>query len=115
MSGHGSRRKDRPPQATSNGDAPEVPGAVTVYMTRNLVGVITSVDESIVAMLGWLPEQLVGLPSNGLVHPEDQASAIAAWITMISSPGTTRAWRGRYQAVDGTWTWVETMNHLEDP
>lgn len=98
----------------SSGDAPEVPGVVPVCMTRNVVGVITQVDESIVAMLGWQPEELVGSPSNRLVHPEDQASAIAAWIAMISSPGAPRVWRGRYQAVDGTWTWVETVNRLED-
>jgi diguanylate cyclase (GGDEF)-like protein/PAS domain S-box-containing protein len=89
-------------------------GAVTVRMTRDTTGVITSVDEGIVEMLGWRPEQLVGSPSTRLIHPEDQASAITAWMAMITSPGTTRVWRGRYQTVDGAWTWVETVNRLED-
>jgi len=72
------------------------------------------VDDSIVPLLGWRPEELVGSPSNKLVHPEDQPSAIAAWIDMISLPGTPRVWRGRYQAADGSWIWIETINRLEE-
>jgi diguanylate cyclase (GGDEF)-like protein/PAS domain S-box-containing protein len=83
-------------------------------MTRNTAGVITGVDESIVDMLGWRAEQLIGSPSTKFIHPEDQASAITAWMAMITSPGTTHVWRGRYQAVDGAWSWVETVNRLDD-
>jgi diguanylate cyclase (GGDEF)-like protein/PAS domain S-box-containing protein len=83
-------------------------------MTRDTAGVITSVGESIVEMLGWRPQQLIGSPSTTFVHPEDQASAIAEWVAMITSPGTTRVWRGRYRSVDGAWRWVETVNRLED-
>jgi diguanylate cyclase (GGDEF)-like protein/PAS domain S-box-containing protein len=83
-------------------------------MTRNSIGVITWVDESIVEMLGWRPEELVGSPSTRLVHPEDYASAIGAWMEMVTSPGTTRVWRGRYQTAQGVWAWVETVNRLED-
>jgi diguanylate cyclase (GGDEF)-like protein/PAS domain S-box-containing protein len=35
-------------------------------------------------------------------------------MAMVTSPGTTRVWRGRYQASDGVWTWVETVNRLDD-
>jgi diguanylate cyclase (GGDEF)-like protein/PAS domain S-box-containing protein len=83
-------------------------------MTRDSVGVITSVDESIVEMLGWRPEQLVGSPSTTFLHPEDQASGIATWLDMITAPGSTRVWRGRYQTADGLWKWVQTVNRLED-
>jgi diguanylate cyclase (GGDEF)-like protein/PAS domain S-box-containing protein len=83
-------------------------------MTRNSIGVITWVEESIVEMLGWQPEDLVGSPSTRLVHPEDYASAIGAWMEMVTSPGLTRVWRGRYQTAYGAWTWVETVNRLDD-
>jgi diguanylate cyclase (GGDEF)-like protein/PAS domain S-box-containing protein len=83
-------------------------------MTRDAVGVITSVDDTIVEMLGWRPEQLVGSPSTTFLHPEDQASGIATWLDMITSPGSTRVWRGRYQTADGLWKWVQTVNSLED-
>src|ERR1700682_6285117 len=93
---------------------PEVPGGLTVRMTRDTVGVITSVDESIVEMLGWRPEQLVGSPSTTFLHPEDQASGLATWLDMIYSTGSSRVWRGRYQTADGLWKWVQTVNCLED-
>jgi diguanylate cyclase (GGDEF)-like protein/PAS domain S-box-containing protein len=93
---------------------PEVAGGLTVRMTRDAVGVITSVDDAIVEMLGWRPDQLVGSPSTTFLHPEDQASGIATWLDMMTSPGSTRVWRGRYQTADGLWKWVQTVNRLED-
>jgi diguanylate cyclase (GGDEF)-like protein/PAS domain S-box-containing protein len=88
-----------------------------VILTRDAAAIITYVDESIVDMLGWTPEQLVGLPSTNFLHPEDQPSGIAAWMEMITEPGAVRVWRGRYRAADGSWRWVETVNenHLDDP
>jgi diguanylate cyclase (GGDEF)-like protein/PAS domain S-box-containing protein len=95
-------------------NVPEVPASLTVQMTRDTAGVITSVDEGIVDMLGWRPEQLIGSPSTRFIHLEDQPSAIAAWMEMITSPGLTYVWRGRYRTASGSWRWVETVNCLED-
>ncbi len=92
----------------------ELPADLTVHMTRDAVGVITSIDEAVGEMLGWRPEQLIGSPSTRFIHPDDQLSAVAAWLDMITSPGLTRVWRGRYQSADGTWTWVETVNCLDE-
>ena len=86
----------------------------TVQMTRDAVGVITSVDDGIFGLLGWRSEQLVGSPSTEFIHPADQSSAVAAWMDMIRSPGRTRNWRGRYQTAGGTWRWVETENRFDD-
>lgn len=85
-----------------------------VQMTRDVSGVITSVDEAIVELLGWLPEQLVGSPSTSLIHPADQPGAVAAWMEMITSPGLTGMWRGRYKTAKGSWKWVETENRVHD-
>jgi diguanylate cyclase (GGDEF)-like protein/PAS domain S-box-containing protein len=86
---------------------------VRVNMTRNEVGVITSVDENVVELLGWRPDQLLGAKSSDFLHPEDQASGIAAWVGMATAPGTTGVWRGRYRTAGGTWQWVETTNTLD--
>ena len=83
-----------------------------MQMTRDASGVITSVDEAIVELLGWLPEQLVGSPSTSLIHPADQPGAVAAWMEMITSPGLTGMWRGRYKTAKGSWKWVETENRV---
>ncbi len=85
-----------------------------VQMTRDAAGVITSVDDTIVELLGLLPEQLVGSPSTSLIHPADQPGAVAAWMDMITSPGRTGIWRGRYKTAAGSWKWVETENRFDD-
>jgi diguanylate cyclase (GGDEF)-like protein/PAS domain S-box-containing protein len=90
---------------------------VSACFVRDAAAVITRVDDAMSEVLGWRADQLVGRPSTGFIHPEDQPSAIAAWFSMLSAPGDTRVWRGRYQSADGTWKWVETLNRnqLDDP
>jgi diguanylate cyclase (GGDEF)-like protein/PAS domain S-box-containing protein len=85
-----------------------------VRMTRDAAGVITSVDEGIFELLGWRPDELVGSPSTSLIHPTDQPGAVAAWMDMITSPGSPGIWRGRYRTAEGAWRWVETENHFHD-
>ena len=89
----------------------------SAQVNRDATAVITRVSDTMVEVLGWRPEQLLGRPSIDFIHHEDQPSAIAAWFTMLNAPGDTRVWRGRYQAADGTWRWVESINRnkLDDP
>ena len=86
-------------------------------MIRNEAGLITEVDDSVIGLLGWRPDQLIGTPSTALIHPNDQASAVSTWFAMIKVPGSTRKWRGRYRTVEGKWRWIETINtnRLDDP
>jgi PAS domain S-box-containing protein len=81
-----------------------------VELTRDAFGTITSVDASMVELLGWTPEQLVGRPSTDFLHPEDQRSAVAVWMDMLSEPGSTRLWLGRYRTAEGSWRWVQSIN-----
>jgi diguanylate cyclase (GGDEF)-like protein/PAS domain S-box-containing protein len=83
-------------------------------MTRDANAKITSVDAGIVDILGWRSEQMVGSPSTGFIHPEDQPGAVAVWMEMIASPGSSFAWRGRYRTASGSWKWVETVNRYDD-
>jgi diguanylate cyclase (GGDEF)-like protein/PAS domain S-box-containing protein len=95
----------------------ELPGPL-VRMTRSGVGVIMSVERSCHDLLGWSPEQMVGSSSTRFIHPDDQPSAIAAWVKMIDSSDGAGVWRGRYQSAWGTWVWVETVNRYggsDDP
>jgi diguanylate cyclase (GGDEF)-like protein/PAS domain S-box-containing protein len=88
-------------------------GDLTVFAMRSVIGVFMSVGESIVELLGWQPEDLVGFSSSKFIHPDDQAGAFAAWARMLDSPDGDGVWRGRYQSAHGTWIWVETVNHYE--
>jgi diguanylate cyclase (GGDEF)-like protein/PAS domain S-box-containing protein len=89
----------------------------TCSLVRNEAGVITAVGDSVVDVLGWRPDQLIGRPSTDLIHPNDQASAVAAWFAMVHAPGSTRKWRGRYRTSEGRWRWIEAVNtnRLDDP
>jgi diguanylate cyclase (GGDEF)-like protein len=95
-------------------EGPRESHAPAVRMTRNIVGVISSVDESVVDLLGWRPDEMIGSSSTKFIHPDDQPGAIAAWVTMLDSPDGAGLWRGRYQSAFGTWVWVETANTFED-
>lgn len=86
----------------------------TVQMTRDAAGVITSVDGAVFELLAWRPDQLVGSPSTALIHPFDQPGAVAAWMGMITEPGHTGIWRGRYRTGNSTWKWVETENRYHE-
>src|SRR5579863_8513451 len=90
---------------------------VSVRLTRDANALVISIGDEITDVLGWLPEALLGRPSTEFIHPDDQASAVAAWLEMIDSPGEARTWQGRYRTADGAWQWVECVNtsHLDDP
>lgn len=102
------------PESSPESDDQDVSGGPIVHMTRDALGVITSIDESVFELLGWRPERLVGSPSTSFIHSVDQPSAVAAWMDMISIPGRTCIWRGRYQTGSGTWKWVECENRFDD-
>jgi diguanylate cyclase (GGDEF)-like protein/PAS domain S-box-containing protein len=93
------------------------PEGASVELTRDATGVLISVGEEITDVLGWPPDKLIGRPSTEFIHPEDQASAVAAWLDMIDAPGQSRVWRGRYRTAEGPWKWVECVNvsTLDDP
>ncbi len=86
-------------------------------LIRNEMGGIVGAHGEVFDVLGWTAEEILGLSSTTLIHPEDQTSAVTAWLQMLDTPGATAAWRGRYRARAGTWRWVESLNtnHLDDP
>lgn len=94
----------------------EAPDASCVLI-RNEMGGIVAARGDVFGVLGWTADDILGQSSSTLIHPEDQASAISAWLSMIDAPGTSVAWRGRYRAHAGTWRWVESLNtnDLDDP
>ncbi|HUI49520.1 MAG TPA: diguanylate cyclase [Acidimicrobiia bacterium] len=89
----------------------------TCILIRDELGGIVSAHGDVFDVLGWTADEILGLSSTTLIHPEDQTSAVTAWLQMLDSPGATIAWRGRYRAQAGTWRWVESLNtnNLDDP
>jgi diguanylate cyclase (GGDEF)-like protein/PAS domain S-box-containing protein len=95
-------------------EEPEGPSGPIIRMKRNIVGVISQVDDSVTQLLGWKPDQMIGFSSTKFIHPDDQPGAVAAWVKMLDSPDGVGLWRGRYQSAYGSWVWVETANRFED-
>jgi diguanylate cyclase (GGDEF)-like protein/PAS domain S-box-containing protein len=93
------------------------PRTPSCRLVRNEAARITKVEESIVEILGWRPDQILGSPPTSLVHPDDLASAVGAWFLMMENPGSTQTWRGRFRTADGGWRWIEAhnTNRLDDP
>lgn len=84
---------------------------------KNAVAVFVDVDEGSVELLGWTAQELVGMRSLELVHPDDQHRAIANWMDLLAAPGGSRTVRLRHRHRDGSWVWlsVTNTNHLDDP
>ena len=97
-----------------NDSEPREPSCVLI---RNEMGGIVAAHGEVFVVLGWDAEEIVGLSSTALIHPEDQTGAITAWLQMLDTPGASMSWRGRYRARAGTWRWVESLNinNLDDP
>jgi diguanylate cyclase (GGDEF)-like protein/PAS domain S-box-containing protein len=84
---------------------------------KDEMATVTEVDDALVAMLGFPREDLVGRRSLDLVHPDDRAKAIDAWMDLLQRPGASNRVRVRHRHADGGWRWLEVINHnrLQDP
>ncbi|MBU1070772.1 PAS domain S-box protein, partial [Myxococcota bacterium] len=75
-----------------------------------------SVSDSVEKIVGFTPEELIGLPViDQLIHPEDRDTAIEAF-RRVMTEGSAIA-RYRHLHKDGSWVWVEShgSNQLENP
>jgi diguanylate cyclase (GGDEF)-like protein/PAS domain S-box-containing protein len=84
---------------------------------REVIGRFTAQDEGGHGLLGWSADELESLTDAELIHPDDQANAQAAWLEMLSNPGSPCRWRGRHRHADGSWKWLEVTNTngIDDP
>ena len=71
-------------------------------MHKSDIGIITQVDVSASLMLGWTPEQLIGLRSTELIHPEDFDRAVSSWMELYFHQGRQSV-RVRHRCADGNW------------
>ncbi len=69
-------------------------------------GTITSVNPSATRMLGYDQDEVVGLPINDFVHPDDIAST-AAEVGKLASGATTVAFENRYRCKDGSFKLID--------
>jgi diguanylate cyclase (GGDEF)-like protein/PAS domain S-box-containing protein len=79
-------------------------------LRQSATGLIIGCDDSYAALWGGPAEDLVGRSVLDFIHTEDQAIAIEAWLTMMTSRHSQR-FRYRGIRADGSLTWREVTLH----
>jgi PAS domain S-box-containing protein len=87
------------------------------WMRKDHESIIIEADAGVSALLGYPYQDLVGLRTLDLIHPDDRPVALQAWREMLSAPGRRRRVRLRHLRADGSYLWCEVTNHnaLYDP
>ncbi len=80
-------------------------------------GIILYESPSVVRVLGYEPEELVGRNSFELVHPDDVPRVGELFGPLTTTPGLTLTAEVRVRHKDGSWPWMDCVatNLLEHP
>ena len=80
-------------------------------------GIILYESPSVIRVLGYHPEELVGRNSFELIHPDDVAMAGERFAPMASTPGLTATAEVRVRHKNGSWPWMDCIatNLLDHP
>lgn len=66
---------------------------------------------------GFSPEELEGLDTFELIHPDDRQHVADVYGSVVAVPGSTATIEYRYRQKAGGWTWMEAVatNQLDNP
>ena len=80
-------------------------------------GMITYISPSIIPLLGYAPEEIVGSHARVLVHPDDLATLQQMLAAIEEIPGRSLSAEYRLCCKDGSWRWFEgsATNLLQVP
>lgn len=80
-------------------------------------GVILWESPSVIRVLGYQPEELVGRNSFDLIHPDDVPLASERFGPVASTPGLTLTAEVRVRHKNGSWPWMDCIatNLLDHP
>jgi len=91
--------------------------ALDVVAVVDAEGTIQSVSPAITRILGFDPDDLVGVPSFDLVHPDDREELRRLFAEVLTDSQDHRPSDFRARHKDGRWCWLEAVgtNLLADP
>src|SRR5438477_2426070 len=94
-----------------------VQNSTDVVIVLDARGVMSYVSPSIEEVLGWRPEELIGLPGRTLVYAVDRENADTEERKLTLEPGVVRQWEVRAARRMGGYRWVQLRmaNLLDDP
>jgi diguanylate cyclase (GGDEF)-like protein/PAS domain S-box-containing protein len=88
-----------------------------VYQEVDAIGTVLRSEGDSEKLFGRTADEMVRKNLALSVHPDDQDAALAMWVDLMASPGSTRVIRLRAIHPDGSTHWVESTvtNRLDDP
>ena len=94
-----------------------IENATDVIVIASENATIQYASPSVERVLGYSPDELVGVDGLTFPHPEDLPQAVSVLSEMTGNPGSRRFVEMRVRHNDGTWRLVEAMaqNLLHDP
>ncbi len=118
------RAPDESPRAP--GGAHDVSAALFQALTRHSRDIISLLDaegrlvfNSVAAerISGFTLEELAGIDTFELIHPDDREAVRSAFGELLTTPGAVATVTYRYRNKAGGWTWMEALasGHLDDP
>jgi diguanylate cyclase (GGDEF)-like protein/PAS domain S-box-containing protein len=68
-------------------------------------------------ILGYSADEVVGMKTFDLIHPDDQQAAAQTMAALLTQPGSTQNTFRRFRRKDGVWRWLESSvtNLLREP
>lgn len=78
----------------------------------------TYVSQAVKRVLGYTPQEVIGMDLFTLAHPDDVAELSKVMIKVLASPGVPiQGHTGRMLHKDGSWRWIEATvtNFLHEP
>ncbi|HST59443.1 MAG TPA: PAS domain S-box protein [Longimicrobium sp.] len=78
-------------------------------------GMMTYQSPSLVRLLGWEPEELIGRPVGEYIHPDDAEWVEAQMAEILAEPGSSRVVEYRFRHKDGEWRMLEAIGRTLRP
>jgi|GEM_PF-6459671 len=80
-------------------------------------GIPSYISDQIFRILGYTPEERLGISSLDDIHPDDLNNTLGVFSKALNEPGTVRKVEYRYRHKDGHWVNIEAIgcNLLNDP
>lgn len=102
------------PVATDDLQVEAPAGAIQMLDT---IGCVQRTEGMVLELFGRTAEEMQGQIVLEFIHPDDHEAALAMWLEVLDTPGSTRRIRQRLVHPDGTHVWIESaiVNQLHVP
>jgi PAS domain S-box-containing protein len=82
---------------------------IDIVTELDVVGTILYESPSILPVLGYTQEELIGRNAFSLIHPLDVPRVLPVFMVALASPGIPHSARFRFKHVDGSWRTLESV------